>query len=103
MSDSNKQKYANIVDLLKPTAELQVQAQSLDLPTALTSLARFAENVIALNRQGNPPDAEGKCQINYRVASLSSFKGGLKIKQNIAIDAEPSALPCNVSRFRKES
>jgi hypothetical protein len=62
-----------------------------------TDLARFAQDVVALNSRSQDTHKGPRCQ----VASLDSMQKGLKINKKPADEAEPEG-PVNLSRFRKE-
>jgi hypothetical protein len=82
--------------------------QPLDVPSpgsldwVGTDLARFAQDVIALNRQPvariEEPSETRRCQ----VASLESLQRGLRIKKKTVEQEIPGASVEQLSRFRKE-
>ncbi|MDQ3232674.1 MAG: hypothetical protein M3Q07_12720 [Pseudobdellovibrionaceae bacterium] len=65
-----------------------------------TDLARFAQDVVALNSQSRDTNTLPRCQ----VAPLESMQRGLRIKKKSAEDepAPGDVAPVNLSRFRKE-
>jgi hypothetical protein len=60
-----------------------------------TDLARFAQDVVALNSRSKEKGAEPRCQ----VAPLESMQRGLKIKKP-AEEPAPSPQTVDLSRFR---
>jgi hypothetical protein len=63
-----------------------------------TDLARFAQDVIALNSQYRDAQTGPRCQ----VASLESMQKGLRIKKKAAEEPVTEESPVNISRLRKE-
>lgn len=63
-----------------------------------TDLARFAQDVVALNSRNHDTHTVPRCQ----VAPLESMQRGLKIKKKVAEEPVDDATPVNLSRFRKE-
>jgi hypothetical protein len=63
-----------------------------------TDLARFAQDVVALNSRSQDTHTGPRCQ----VASLESMQRGLRIKKKAAEEPSPDTPPVNLSRFRKE-
>lgn len=63
-----------------------------------TDLARFAQDVVALNSRSQDTQTAPRCQ----VAPLESMQRGLKIKKKAAEEPSIDATPVNLSRFRKE-
>jgi len=67
-----------------------------------TDLARFAQDVIALNRQLVSRVEESSEIRRCHVAPLESLQRGLKIKKKAAEQDIPGASVEELSRFRKE-
>lgn len=63
-----------------------------------TDLARFAQDVVALNSRSRETHAVPWCQ----VAPLESMQKGLRIKKKATEEPSPEVSPVNLSRFRKE-
>lgn len=63
-----------------------------------TDLARFAQDVVALNSQSRDTHTGPRCQ----VASLESMQRGLRIKKNAEEEPVTAQSPVNISRLRKE-
>ncbi|HET9241490.1 MAG TPA: hypothetical protein VFO10_29765 [Oligoflexus sp.] len=97
MSEKPYQKPEDGVILAFKDHAAQPPAGSAAPEWAGTDLARFAQDVVALNSRGQDTHRGPRCQ----VAPLESMQRGLKIKKKPADEAEPEG-PVNLSRFRKE-
>lgn len=67
-------------------------------PSAGTDLAKFAEDVITLNRQAglSPASMTSNMQV-CRISSLESLQGGLKVKKS----EDPPSQGAQVTEFKR--
>jgi hypothetical protein len=63
-----------------------------------TDLARFAQDVVALNSESEHTHPGPRCQ----VAPLESMQRGLRIKKKAEEETVTAESPLNISRLRKE-
>jgi hypothetical protein len=98
MSEKPYQKPADGVILPFKSQATQDGSGSSAINWAGTDLARFAQDVVALNSRSRDAHNTPSCQ----VAPLESMQRGLKIKKKAAEETVDDAPPVNLSRFRKE-
>jgi hypothetical protein len=98
MSEKPYQKPADGVILAFKDHATQPASGPAACEWAGTDLARFAQDVVALNSRSQDTHTAPRCQ----VAPLESMQKGLKIKKKAAEEPHTDATPVNLSRFRKE-
>ncbi|WP_141734728.1 hypothetical protein [Oligoflexus tunisiensis] len=98
MSEKPYQKPADGVILPFKSQATQDGSGSTAVNWVGTDLARFAQDVVALNSRSRETHNTPRCQ----VAPLESMQRGLRIKKKTAEETVNDAPPVDLSRFRKE-
>jgi hypothetical protein len=99
MSEKPYQKPEDGVVLAFKEPLAQLEPGSTASRWAGTDLARFAQDVVALNSRSQETQTTPRCQ----VAPLESMQRGLRIKKKTTEEPDSQAAePVNLSRFRKE-
>jgi hypothetical protein len=99
MSEKPYQKPEDGVVLVFKDRAAQLEPGSAAAHWAGTDLARFAQDVVALNSRSQDTHETPRCQ----VAPLESMQRGLRIKKKTTEEPDSQGVePVNLSRFRKE-
>ncbi|MCX6130676.1 MAG: hypothetical protein NTX25_16655 [Proteobacteria bacterium] len=103
MSERPNKKAALGTDLLIVSSDKAQELKPVEGEQAGTDLARFAQDVIALNRQLSSRSQTAEDRPICRVSSLETLRGGLSFKKKIEIESASVEAPVAIHRFRKES